>query len=372
MDLRPLLLALALTACAEDPKPEWQEPAAGDTDEPAGTGDTDAPAIAPPTGTCVPVTTEVYQDGGGDLLGLYTFTVNAGDEVTSKVLETFEDGAVDRTTTWTYDHDDASRVIRSDLVTVLKDGTVDATSWNTYTYDAAGWLVSEQADTDGDGAADSETTYTRDAEGDLLTSRFDSLLPRVPDVYAEFDGEGRQLLREESYDGVVDALYVWTYDAYGNVLTYDYESTYYSTIDVDYEYTYDASGFVVADTMRRDGEIEYTQWWTRDASGNPIERTFDVEGDGSIDGRDTWTWDAEGRMVEAASDWEPDGVVDSVSTWVFDAAGNELSRTDIYTTGQVAYLTTWNVYGYRTSYGNDYDLDGRVDHGLSVYNWLCD
>ena len=201
-------------------------------------------------------------------------------------------------------------------------------------------------------------------------------------------------LVRETYEETGDIVteYLYTYDAYGNQLSYTYRSNYGETSSA---YTYDANGGLLRSVTTYDdgsvsgieyirdamgntlkergfnsaGETTYTEEYTRDAQGRTVKSIY-TSSDGSITTY-TYTYDARDNLVH--SEYNSSNYGSMITDNRYDKGGR-LVRTE--TTG--TYGSSYTAYLYddqdrliRTEYSNFddynwvsetfYDAEGRID-----------
>ena len=188
---------------------------------------------------------------------------------------------------------------------------------------------------------DGETTYSSS------TTTYDIWGNLVREVY------------EETGDIITEYLY--TYDAYGNQLSYTYRSNYGETTAA---YTYDADGNILRSVTTYDDGTSSGVEYIRDALGNTLkERGFNSAGETTY--TEEYTRDAQGRTLKSIYT-NSDGST-SVYTYTYDAKGN-LTRSE-YTSDTYGSMITENRY----------DKGGRLvrtettgDYGGSFTSYLYD
>jgi len=125
----------------------------------------------------------------------------------------------------------------------------------------------------------------------------------------------------------------YTYDEYGNLLTF--EDYIYGYIRI--ENTYDDKQFLASKkTIHSSGDAVIVSY-SYNEQGQKLSEIWDINGSG-WDWQENFTYNEAGNILSSSYDSYADGVVDAVKYFTYDLNDNMLTH------------------------GWDYDLDGEVDH----------
>jgi serralysin len=101
--------------------------------------------------------------------------------------------------------------------------------------------------------------------------------------------------RDNNNDGIIDEVYIFTYDSNGNRTKYEEDSDNNGIIDVTYVYSYDANNYLTGYTENEDGNGPFdTHSYTLNASGLPVMDKCDKDSNGTVDYIITYTYDSNG------------------------------------------------------------------------------
>ena len=170
-------------------------------------------------------------------------------------------------------------------------------------------------------------------------------------------------LVQEIYEETGDIIteYLYTYDEYGNQLSYTYRS---NSGETSTAYTYDKNGYILSSvTTYDDGSVSGTEY-VRDEQGNTLkERGYDGSGTTYTE---EYTRDAQGRTLKSVYTYG-DGSGSTTYLYVYDARGNN-THYEIISTNSGSQVTD-----------NRYDKGGRLvrtessgDYGSSLCTYQYD
>lgn len=114
------------------------------------------------------------------------------------------------------------------------------------------------------------------------------------------------------------------------------------TIDRLYVYTYDAAGNVVTEEQSGEGQWRYTS--TYDDNDCLISRVGDEALDGTIDTALTYDCDTAGNHTTVYTDFDGDGTWENRDTYTYDAHGNVLSEESYSTETDSVYFSVTFTY----------------------------
>ncbi len=202
-------------------------------------------------------------------------------DAAGRVIRQGEDIDGDGEFNFLYDmtYDDAGRVLTRSWTRDSAPG--ERRDFETYTYDSSGALLSYTLDRTGDGAFEERHTYTVDEQGRHLSKTVD-----VGD------------------DGVANSIttYVW-----------EHPTLEHGTILLDED---------------GDGEVDVLTYVERDEEGRELVRNLDNEADGEFDELYEATYDGEGRLVETTTTYYHFRSRAEYNlwreTWTYDDRGREL------------------------------------------------
>jgi hypothetical protein len=316
------------------------------------------------------------------------------------------------------------------------DGPDGISDWITiYTYDADGNLDTVTVDEDADGLIDRIITYTWTADGQQSTIGYDLDADGVDDYTVEYyyDAAGNEIRAKLLMGTTTIEAYDYTYDADGNMLSYEVDSDGDGVVDSRATYTWDVNGNLVrtetdsdgnylADEIitytydaddnlievqtdsDADGTVDTSAWYTYDSAGNLDRVAFDQDGDGflvssedycllydwSPDGSEESridfdsdcddvsdlvhlerTYDSDGNRLTSRWDKDFDGSLDEIYTYTYDANGNLIQATeDTDADGYPEYTRTYDSRGNETQTDWDSDANGVVD-GVEYWTYQC-
>lgn len=178
------------------------------------------------------------------------------------------------------------------------------------------------------------------------------------------------LMVSEVYDGTawqVEERSTITYDANGNVATFEYESNYGSGLEKEYKIlvVYNASNQITSTTEQEwDGTMyvdAYRVTYTYNSDGTTMEEIYEIY-DGAawnVDSRTAYTYDSNGNQTEIleeqynAGTWEPT----YRTTQIFDPANDMIESYSEYNN-----MGTW-----QTTNESYYTYDGRHNAVTAEY-----
>lgn len=292
---------------------------------------------------------DLERDGTMDEVRSWTF-----DEANRPATEEWDsdgDGTADSIQRWAYAGD--GQVVSDELDTDA-DGLVDFGRWSTYdaagrivedlrfedgyhhlltsTYDASGNLLRIDSDDGGDGSPSHRREFSYDADDRLLSATYDADVDGTPEQadYWTYD-DGYRVTRLETAEGRDPYERTTTHDEAGRVTRIDYDEGADGAIDRSDVWTYDAGGLLVRFDYVYEGyfgDVEAWDTWTYDAEGRVLSRTSEGhDGLMGTDDRYAFVYDGDGRLESMSYDEWLDGA-DRIVHYEWDAEGRPLSERE--------------------------------------------
>jgi YD repeat-containing protein len=254
------------------------------------------------SGTCAfvgPCTrTVVYDYGGYVSVTKTSFFYDANNRLIREEADYNGDGAADNVIRYSYDEHGWLLELKSDGCG--RDGSVTSCRWLSYTYDAQGNVLTLNDRSFYSGRVAGCTAFTYDSSGHLLKTEF----------------SGR-------CSGTVQEVVVYSYDSAWRLIskTWEYNGTPGETIT----YQYDAAGFVASEIRGTSEVVTYT----RNAAGLPlVEEHRTAAGSLGDDYRIIRTYDSAGNQLTERTKYLTGvsvGTDEFCSTNTYDQCGNVLT-----------------------------------------------
>ncbi len=192
---------------------------------------------------------------------------------------------------------------------------------STYAYDANSRKTSTKLDNEGDGTVETYYTFTYDANGNLTETYYD-----------------------KDKDGVAESLgAVRAYDGAGNMI----QQTYRGWYDIVFLYTYDARGNMLSQKQVNPSNLSQVyNWteWTYDSHDNILTWGYDSNNDSVIDqsGAFSYVYSSGGLVLEKHFDDGANGTFETHTTYTYDKDGNILTETEsAVTSGTIISTITY-------------------------------
>ncbi|WNC72111.1 DUF5011 domain-containing protein [Thalassotalea psychrophila] len=225
-------------------------------------------------------------DGTINESGSSTFDAN-GNRLTNS-YDVDNDGLAEQNSEYTYDE----RGNRLSSISYNSDKSV-RTGLSQYSYDERDNRISANYDWDGDGNFEQTETTSYDINNNRLIEQRDDDNDGNIDwisIYS-YDDLGNQVFSSYDEVGVNKDSYYYTFDSFGNRLTYQGDDNSDGTINDIFTHIYDSDGYMLSQEYDwgNDGSLTYAYYYTHNSAGNMLSRREDTDGDGNIDKLVTYT-----------------------------------------------------------------------------------
>lgn len=193
-----------------------------------------------------------------------------------------------------------------------------------------------------------------------------------------YDENGRILSHhvDNGNDGIVNKIKLYTYDDFGNILTFSHDDLGDGRFIVE-SYTYNHFNKILTHIVESNDIRVFHIVNTYDNQGNRITSSKDFNGDGVFDRKLTSIFDANGNILISSRDDAIDGIIESNTTYTYDNNNNILTkRVDNLSDGSIEVIRIYtydnnnNILTYSDDYGgteyvdflhiNEYDDRGNL------------
>lgn len=261
-------------------------------------------------GNTIESTIDNEGDGKADTASYFQYNVQ------NQIIKTSNDnennGSIDNHTF--YDYEGTQEVKRS--YDNDADDIIDSVTY--FRYNSAGFLTLTENDFNNDGKINqkSETVYNENNELTLFRQDDDNngTWDYIRTVSYNAAGLVIENITDNNGDGIFNNMTRYSYDQQNQLLTYKFFSNGNTdTPRTASNYQYDEAGNQVSFTRENNGVINSINFYTFDDQGNRLSQSIDNGGDGTIDSKILYSYDEFGNLSKQENDNNADDKIDSVT-----------------------------------------------------------
>jgi len=268
-----------------------------------------------------------------------SFNYNAEGKLTSKNIDTNNDGEIDASKTYGYDNNgNLDRITNSASNTVetlnynndnkLLSRFIDSKEGNdleeSYLY-TDGQLDRFELDHNADGSIDTSTHYTYDNLGNLSSYEVDRDGDGTTDSIASYSYLNNTLSsysEDNDNDGIPNIIIAYTYDSNGSRTSQNVDLSTEGAPNSLGSFEYDSQNNPTRYEQDRDldGNPDYIEAYAYDQNNNRTFYKRDLDADGTWDVVTNYFYDINGNRIKMIEDSDGNGLADKVWTGDYQAA----------------------------------------------------